>query len=247
MKNIILVLVFLSLVKCTEKKGKYDIVDKENPKIAILANREIDKILDKIFIKSLSYSDQDNYRNGFLTLNKGTWELTRTTKKNPTNPYVQKQLDDFNKNFEKNFEKNSPKIYIRDAAKNTDNFLKTIKQVESYASYGTESNDKFNLIEHRITFKNGNVVNELYTGNRVLQAYGMGNQFLTKWIFEDGRVIKSYSNGVELTLGPDGIKNDILKIVENITRFDWQENKIKYFFADKTQIDIDSEWKKIKK
>jgi hypothetical protein len=128
-----------------------------------------------------------------------------------------------------------------------DEYLKTIQTIESYASKGTESDDKFNKIEIRIRFNNGKTVSELYTGKRVVQAFGMGNQFLVKFTLKNGTIVKSESNGVELKNGPDYIQADLEDVKSAVLSYDRSVNGTFYFLPAKTKADIQKEWDNIGK
>jgi hypothetical protein len=253
------VFLIIACIGCRVKKGKYDIVDKENPKIAIMANKEIEKQMDTYITNSLSYAQQEDYRNGMLKINKETWEWEtkaniKKQRQKTGNAESDKMLAQMDAMQESMKAKMAEKmkgvgfnaIYNQQAPKNGDTYFKTIKEVETYARYGTESGDKFNHVEIRITFANGIVADKIYTGNRVLQSFGMGAQFLTKFIFEKGRVVRSYTNGAELQGGPDYVINDIRTVIEKVTHYDWEANHNKYFLPEKTQSDYKKEWDEVK-
>jgi hypothetical protein len=133
-----------------------------------------------------------------------------------------------------------------DCIKRMNTYLNSIKHIESYASKGTASNDKFNQVEIKITFNDGTIANKIYTGKRVVQAYGMGAQFLVKMELADGKVVKSYTNGAEKNNSPDYIRGDIALIKEKVLRYDWKINRNDYFYPAKTQEDVEKEWRDIK-
>jgi hypothetical protein len=125
-------------------------------------------------------------------------------------------------------------------------YLQSIKIIESYASKGTESNDKFNKLEVRITFNDGKVADKLYTGVRVVQAYDLGTQLLVKMELNNGKVLKTYSNGAELNTAPENIAPDIESIKGAVLNYDRRINKSAYYYPAKTQEDIKKEWDNLK-
>lgn len=129
--------------------------------------------------------------------------------------------------------------------KRMEEYFKSIKIIESYASEGTSSNDKFNKLEVRITFNDGKVVEELYTGVRVVQTFGMGAQLLVKMEFIDGKVVKTLTNGAELNNSPNSIIPDIEQITKAVLGYDREINRTFYYYPAKTQEDINKEWDSI--
>ena len=132
------------------------------------------------------------------------------------------------------------------ATEQIDKFHKTLKEVESYASKGTESSDKYNKVEVKMLFNDGSSVTELYTGKRVLQSYGMGMQFLVRLIFKDGKIVQSFTNGVEKDRSPAEIKLYLLDIQTAMMSYDKKKNHSKYYHPAKTQNDVDKEWENVK-
>ena len=130
--------------------------------------------------------------------------------------------------------------------KQMDEYFKSIKIIESYASEGLSSNDKFNNLEVRITFNDGKVVEELYTGVRVVQAFGMGAQLLVKMELINGKVVKTYTNGEELNNSPDSIVPDIEQITSAVLGYDRKINRNFYYYPTKTQETIKEEWNNVK-
>jgi hypothetical protein len=156
--------------------------------------------------------------------------------------------------FQKTIEKEKERIeggvwyggIMPSASKRIEDYLKTIKEVESYASKGTESSDKFNSLEVKILFNDGKVVDKLYTGKRVLQAYGMGAELLVKIIFENGKIIKSYTNGAELNDSPENIMPQLDDVSSAIINYDRKINPNYHFYPSKTDNDIQKEWEEVK-
>jgi hypothetical protein len=132
------------------------------------------------------------------------------------------------------------------AVQRLDDYLKTIQFIELYASHGTESDYKFNYLEVNIVFKNGQKVNKLFTGQRVLQAFDMGAQFLVKMELNNGKVVKALTNGVERNNTPDYITADLELIKKAVLRHDMQTKGSFYYYAGKTEADIKQEWDSLK-
>jgi hypothetical protein len=130
--------------------------------------------------------------------------------------------------------------------KRIEEYFKSIKIIESYASKGTSSKDKFNKLQVRITFNDGKVAEELYTGIRVVQAYGMGAQLLVKMELINGTVVKTYTNGAELDKDPKSIVPDIENIKKAVLGYDREINRNAYYYPAKTQDDIKKEWDNLK-
>jgi hypothetical protein len=128
------------------------------------------------------------------------------------------------------------------STKQIDEYFKSIKMIESYASEGTSSKDKFNKLEVRITFSDGKVAEELYTGVRVVDAYGMGAQLLVKMELIDGKVVKTYTNGAELNNSPTSIVPDIEVIKKAVLSYDKKINRNAYYYPAKTQETVKKEW-----
>ncbi len=127
-----------------------------------------------------------------------------------------------------------------------DRYLRWIKTIESYASHGTASTDKFNKLQVKITFNNGTVVDKLYTGIRVVQSYDMSAQLLVKMELLNGKVVKTYTNGVEINSSPTSIEPDIEYIKEAVLNYDRTISWSAYYYPAKTQENIKEEWSKIK-
>lgn len=70
---------------------------------------------------------------------------------------------------------------------------------------------------------------------------------LMKMQFENGKLSKVYTNGVERSSSPEDAKIQVQAFVENLIRYDMQQNHDLYFLPTKTQSNIDSEWNVVKK
>jgi hypothetical protein len=134
-----------------------------------------------------------------------------------------------------------------EATKRISDFFYDIKQISTYASKGTESSHKYNKLEVRIVFKDGTQADKIYTGTRVMQAFGLGAQLLVKMKLEDGKVVETYTNGVELASVPEAITNDLIRIRDTVLRYDRSDkNRSFYYYAEKTKTEIEEDWKNLK-
>jgi hypothetical protein len=122
--------------------------------------------------------------------------------------------------------------------------LKSIKYAETYAKYGSGNSYKYNHLCVRITFNNGRVVDDVYTGHRILSSL-VSPQLLLKLEFKNGAAVQCWTNGIERNAGPDNCSNDLRTVLKALISFDMNENHSAYFFPDKTNQDIQSEWDKI--
>ena len=172
---------------------------------------------------------------------------------NGTVDIVDKQNDKVGVLFEQAIAKEKQRIESKwydglmpSCTKQMGEYFKSIKIIESYASEGLSSNDKFNNLEVRITFNDGKVVEELYTGVRVVQAFGMGAQLLVKMELINGKVVKTYTNGAELNNSPDSIVPDIEQITSAVLGYDRKINRNFYYYPTKTQETIKEEWNNVK-
>jgi hypothetical protein len=166
---------------------------------------------------------------------------------------VDKQNDKVGILFEQAIEKEKLRIenkfyagLMPSCTKRIDEYFKSIRIIESYASKGTSSKDKFNKLQVRIIFNDGKVAEELYTGVRVVQAYGMGAQLLVKMELINGAVVKTYTNGAELNNAPQSFVPDIENIKNAVLSYDREINKNAYYYPAKTQEDIQKEWDDLK-
>jgi hypothetical protein len=91
------------------------------------------------------------------------------------------------------------------------------------------------------------VVTKLYTGQRVVQAFGIGHQLLMKLQLQDGKVIKAFTNGVDMEGDPASVKYDINLIADCVLRYDKSDaNRHYYYWPDKTKIEMKKEWDDVK-
>jgi hypothetical protein len=132
------------------------------------------------------------------------------------------------------------KTCLPTAKKKVEDYLKTIKQVESYARYGVTSTQYRNLIELKITFNNGVVVNNVHTG-APCSGYGTPH-LLLKVLMQNGTATQVFTNGVEKNGSPDWIINDLNVLARYTIYNDVSQNRSDYYIPEKSKVDFDKEW-----
>ncbi len=123
-----------------------------------------------------------------------------------------------------------------------EDFFKSVRQIETYTTYGFGSSLNHNGIEIKITYNDGRVVENIYTGIHWNGRILMGPHVLLKMEFENGELLRVYTNGVEMSGSPDDMKNPMQGLVESLIHHDMKENRDLYFYPDKTAADIGTEW-----
>jgi hypothetical protein len=132
------------------------------------------------------------------------------------------------------------------ATQQADTYLKTLRAIESYASHGTKSNYKFNYLEVKLEFTDGRTVKKRYTGQRVVQAFGVGAQLLVRLELENGVVVRAFTNGVERGGSPDDIKPALSQLLNAALTYDMRQYPQYYYYPRKTQKDVEKEWEEVK-
>lgn len=130
--------------------------------------------------------------------------------------------------------------YIPEARQHTIDYLKTIRSIESYARHGAKSTQPRNYIELKITFTDGTVAEDIYTGHPC-NAY-MGPCLVMKVEMQNGKAVKVFTNGQEKKGSPDWVKPDINIMIDKAISYDIDRNHDHYFEPQKTQQDFDKEW-----
>jgi hypothetical protein len=122
----------------------------------------------------------------------------------------------------------------------TQAYFKTLKSIESYARHGVMSTKARNSLYLKLNFNDGKEVKEVYTGHSV-SCY-MGPSLLMKVYFENGRIQRVFTNGVEKEGSPEWVKNDMYTLLKAALNQDIHENWDQYFPPKKTKSDFDKEW-----
>lgn len=130
--------------------------------------------------------------------------------------------------------------YIPESRQNTINYLKTIKTIESYARNGVKSTQPRNYLELKITFNNGKIADEVYTGHPC-NGY-LDPCLLMKVEMNDGKAVKVFTNGQEKKGSPEWIINDLNLLIDKSISYDIGVNHDKYFPPQKTEPDFEKEW-----
>jgi hypothetical protein len=123
--------------------------------------------------------------------------------------------------------------------------FKSIKFAEMYAEFGSGNSYRFNYLCVKITFNDGRIVDDVYTGKRILSSL-ISSQFLFKLEFNNGNSVQCWTNGAERNRGPGNCMPDLRTLFEALVKYDMEGNRASYFFPDKTNQDINKEWEKIK-
>ena len=191
------------------------------------------------FVKSSNFDKKANSFSGlFNSIKTKKNKYDEVTNENPKIGILYDSLYD---NELKRIKSNWYGGYKNDAYIRFEKLPTLIKQIETYAKYGSDSDDKFNNLELKITYNNGEVADNIYTGNRVMTAM-YDPDLLLKLEFENGKVSKSYSNGAELNVSPKDIFKDLLIIVDAVRIYDQRKNPSDYLKPPKTTDDIKKEW-----
>jgi archaellum component FlaF (FlaF/FlaG flagellin family) len=127
-----------------------------------------------------------------------------------------------------------------------ENLFTTIKEVATYTRYGLASKQSHNRVLVQVLYNDGKKVNDLYTDVSWNGSNIMGYPLLLKYVFENGKIVKAFSNGIEIDKSPSEAKAPIDDIVNAIIHQDYKDNKSFYFLPDKTKDDFKKEWDKVK-
>lgn len=127
-----------------------------------------------------------------------------------------------------------------------ENLFTTIKEVSTYTRYGLASTQSHNRVLVKVEYNNGKKVDELYTDVGWNGTSRLSNPMLMRFVFENGKLVKAYSNGVEKEGSPSEAKAPIGHIINAIIRQDYKDNKSRYFPPDKTEKDFKKEWDNVK-
>lgn len=127
-----------------------------------------------------------------------------------------------------------------------ENLFTTIKEVSSYTRYGLASTQSHNRVLVQVEYNNGKKVNELYTDVGWNGTSRLSNPMLMRFIFENGKIVKAYSNGVEKEGSPSEANVPIGHIINAVIHQDYKDNKSLYFPPDKTEKDFKKEWDNVK-
>jgi hypothetical protein len=127
-----------------------------------------------------------------------------------------------------------------------ENVFTTIKEISTYTRYGMESSQSHNRVLVQVEYNNGKKVIDLYTDVSWNGNSRLGTPLLLKFIFENGKIVKAFSNGVEKDNSPEEAKAPIDHIINAVIHKDARDNKELYYLAEKTKEDFKKEWDKVK-
>ncbi|MFC7346253.1 hypothetical protein ACFQO9_05895 [Chryseobacterium zhengzhouense] len=130
--------------------------------------------------------------------------------------------------------------YIPESRENTIQFLKTIKTIESMTRFSVLSKQPRNYLELKISFADGSVAEEVYTG-QTCNGY-LAPCLLMKVEMDNGKAVKVFTNGQEKKGSPDWIINDLNLLIDKSISYDITQNNNKYFPPQKTDADFEKEW-----
>jgi hypothetical protein len=209
------------------KKSEFDVVNKENPKVIAMFDKELNSVLE-------NYAHYE-----ILPIKKLEKKLHTIIEIEEYQKEYKKSVENYNKR-----ESNGCAGCLPTAKLHATEFVKTIATIESYARYGVTSTQTRNFIELKITFNDGTIANEVYTGNSC-SGY-LSPHLLMKIFLKDGKTVKVLTNGVEKNNSPNSIIDDLNTLAERSIGFDIQRNHDAYFPSQKTQKDFDKEWNDMK-
>ncbi|MDT4860041.1 hypothetical protein D3C71_262680 [compost metagenome] len=151
------------------------------------------------------------------------------------NTEIDKEIDNHTQSI------NSPG-YIPESRQHVIRYLKTLRSVEGYARYGVQSTKAHNYIELKLTFTDGSVKEDVYTGYSVSGL--LGPSLLMKVDLENGRAIKVHTNGQEKKGSPEWAIPEINMLINKAIAYDINQHRNNYFAPAKTQKDFEQEWDK---
>ena len=183
----------------------------------------------------------------YFVFNKGLFGQTKTNEYDVVNKENNKIAILFNNKLTAHIGSVSGGMYsgyTKMATQSTVQFFEGIKTIETYARYGSASNDKYNKVEMKLTFYDGKVLDKVYTGMPVIPMYG--STLLLKLDLKEGKATTAYTNGTELKTSPSNFENYMQDVIDNCISVDSRANPNKYYPAQKTQEDIKNDWDSVK-
>ena len=130
--------------------------------------------------------------------------------------------------------------FLPQAAANARLWLREINDVVARCRYGPRNNSKFNLLEYDITLVGGEMIKDVYTGQRCF--YELSSPLVMRVRFAEGRVVETLSDGRERKLPTDSAKGDVALLAKSVLLVDRQRRNARYFSPGKTASDISKEW-----
>lgn len=130
--------------------------------------------------------------------------------------------------------------FLPQAASNARLWLDEIKEVVARCRYGPRNDSKFNLLEYDITLRTGEVIKDVYTGQRCF--YEVSAPLVMRVRFTDGRVTQALTDGRERKSPVSTAKGEIDQLALGVFRADLQRRSDRYFSPGKTASEISKEW-----
>jgi len=152
-------------------------------------------------------------------------------------PMFDKQLEYQINNYEKNSIK--PGLLVTTKA-HVVAYLKTIARIENYSRYGVNSTTSRNSILVKITFKDGSIVKDVYTGRT--SSGILPPPILLAVELENGKTKQVFTNGREKEGSPDWIISDLNYLIDAAIHYDMNRNQDPYYGPNKTSEDYKKEW-----
>lgn len=130
---------------------------------------------------------------------------------------------------------------IPQAAANAQLWLTEINEVVAHCRYGLRNSSKFNLLVYDITLNRGEVIKDVYSGQRCI--YDIARPLVMRVRFKAGVVNEVLTDGRELATPVDAARSEINQFSESVVRVDWRRNAFRYFPASKSDAEISDEWR----
>jgi hypothetical protein len=135
---------------------------------------------------------------------------------------------------------------LRSSYIQVENLFTTIKEISTYSRYGLNSKQSHNRVLVRVEYNNGRKVQDLYTDVSWNGTNSLGDPILLKYVFENGKLVKAFSNGIEREGSPTLTKGPIDDIINAIIHQDYKDHASFYFPPEKSKNDFKKEWDNIK-
>ena len=130
--------------------------------------------------------------------------------------------------------------FLPQAADNARLWLREIGEVVARCRHGPRNNSKFNLLEYDITLLTGEIIKDVYTGQRCV--YEVGSPLVMRVRFVGGRVTDALTDGRERDSPVASAKGDVDQLSKGVLRADWDRHNARYFSPGKTASEISKEW-----
>ena len=140
----------------------------------------------------------------------------------------------------KRMDPNWSRGYLPQAASNARLWLEEVDEVVARCRYGPRNSSKFNLLEYDVTLRSGEVVKDIYTGQRCF--YEVGAPLVMRARFAGGRVVEVLTDGRERNAPVASAKGDIDLLAKGVLGVDRERRSARYVSPGKTASEISKEW-----